>query len=149
MSDRKEIIDAVELFYVDIIERYKDLERLIAGESRIITMFRKVDYKSRIAKLKDLKKKVQTVNLKKIKVDEDDELAVEVKDKLGIVHSLFVKLIDAQVSCQTFLYKKSEGEKMDNIEYKKAVYNVRIATENLQDGLRNMDAVYANLEENE
>ena len=110
-------------------------------------MFRKVDYKSRIARLKDFKKKVQNVNLKKIKIDEDDELAAEVKDKLGIAYSLFVKLIDAQVSCQTFLYKKSEGEKTDNIEYRKAVYNVRIATENLQDSLRNMDALYANLEE--
>jgi F0F1-type ATP synthase gamma subunit len=149
MGDRKEIIDAVESFYVDIIERYRDLERLIAGESRILTMFRKVDYKARIVKLKDLKKKVQSVNLKKIRVEEDDELAAEVKDKLGIAYSLFVRLIDAQVSCQTFLYKKSEGEKTDNIEYKKAVYNVRIATENLQDSLRNMDALYANLEENE
>jgi hypothetical protein len=149
MGDRKEIIGAVESFYVDIIERYKDLERQIAGESRIITMFRKVDYKSRIAKLKDFKKKIQNVNLKKIKIDEDDELAAEVKDKLGIAYSLFVKLIDAQVLCQTFLYKKSEGEKMNNIDYKKAVYNVRIATENLQDGLRSMDALYANLEEYE
>ncbi len=149
MADRKEIIDAVESFYVDIIERYKDLERQIAGETRILTMFRKVDYKSRISRLKDFKKKVQNVNLKKIKIDEDDELAAEVRDKLGIAYSLFVKLIDAQVSCQTFLYKKSEGEKLNNIDYRKAVYNVRAATENLQNSLRNMDAVYANLEENE
>ena len=149
MADRKEIIDAVESFYIDIIERYKDLERQIAGETRILTMFRKVDYKSRISKLKDFKKKVQNVNLKKIKIDEDDELAAEVRDKLGIAYSLFVKLIDAQVSCQTFLYKKSEGEKLNNIDYRKAVYNVRAATENLQNSLRNMDAVYANLEENE
>ena len=113
MADRKEIIDAVESFYIDIIERYKDLERQIAGETRILTMFRKVDYKSRISKLKDFKKKVQNVNLKKIKIDEDDELAAEVRDKLGIAYSLFVKLIDAQVSCQTFLYKKSEGEKKE------------------------------------
>ncbi len=149
MSNRQNITDAVESFYVDIIERYKDLERQIAGESRITTIFKRVDYKARIAKLKEFKKKVQNVNLKKIVIDEDDELAAEVKEKLGIAHSLFVKLIDAQVSCQTILYKKSEGEKVNMIDYRKAVHHVQKATEDLQNGLRNMDAVYANLEEYE
>ena len=147
MSDRKEIIEAVESFYVEIIERYKDLERQVAGESRILTMFKKVDYKARIMKFKDFKRMAQSINLKKIKFDEEDELAAEVCEKLGISLSRFVKLIDAQVSCQNFLYRKSEGKKVENIDYKKAVYNVQRATEELQDSLRNMDAVYANLEE--
>jgi hypothetical protein len=72
-----------------------------------------------------------------------------VREKLGLSISQFVKVVDAQVSCQTCLLKKSEGEKMDNISYKKAVYNVRRVTEELQNILRNMDAVYANLEEYE
>ncbi len=149
MAERQYIIEAVDLVYSNIIEKYKDLERQIAGESRILTMFKKVDYKARIARFKDLKKKAQNINLKKIKIDEDDELSVEVRDKLGIAISRFTRLIDAQVSCQTFLYKKSEGEKMNNSDYRKAVDNVQRATEELQNGLRNMDAVYANLEENE
>ena len=149
MADRQNIIEAVDFLYGDIIEKYKDLERQVAGESRILTMFKKVDYKARIARFKDLKKKAQNINLKKIKIDEDDELSVEVRNKLGTSISLFIRLIDAQVSCQTFLFKKSEGEKMNNIDYRKAVYNVQRATEELQSGLRNMDAVYANLEENE
>ncbi|HVI39041.1 MAG TPA: hypothetical protein VM577_00115 [Anaerovoracaceae bacterium] len=149
MADRQHIIEAVDSFYEQIIVKYKDLERQVAGESRIRTMFKKVDYKSRIARFKDLKKKAQNISLKKIKIDEADELSVEVRDKLGISTSLFVRLIDAQVSCQTFLSKKSEGEKLSNIDYRKAVYNVQKATEELQNGLRNMDAVAANLEENE
>ena len=149
MEDRQSIIDAVESFYVEIIERYKDLERQVAGESRLRTMFKKVDYKARIAKFKELKKKAQSINVKKIKVDKDDELSIDVRDKLGISLSLFIKVIDAQVSCQTFLYKKSEGEKVSTIDYKKMVYNVQRATEELQNGLRSMDAVYANLEEYE
>lgn len=149
MAERHYIIEAVDFLYGNIIEKYKDLERQIAGESRILTMFKKVDYKARIARFKDLKKKAQNINLKKIKIDEDDELSVEVRDKLGIAISRFNRLIDAQVSCQTFLYKKSEGQKMNNSDYRKAVDNVQRATEELQNGLRNMDAVYANLEENE
>lgn len=147
MADRQGIIDAVESFYVEIVERYKDLERQVAGESRILTMFKKVDYKSRIARFKDLKRKAQSMNVKKIKIDEADELSADVRDKLGIALSLFVKVIDSQVSCQTLLYKKSEGEKMSMIDYKKAVYRVQKTTEELQSSLRGMDAVYANLEE--
>jgi hypothetical protein len=149
MAERQTIIDAVESFYVDIIERYRDLERQIAGESRIFTMFKKVDYKARINRLKDLKRKVQSVNLKKVEIDENDELSIQVKEKLGLCLSLFVKVIDAQVSCQTFLLKKSEGQKTNSIDYKKAVYNVNRATEELQNGMRSMDADYANLEEYE
>jgi hypothetical protein len=149
MADRQNISDAVESFYVEIIERYKDLERQVAGESRILTMFKKADYKARIAKFKELKKKAQSISLKKIEVDENDELSVQVKEKLGKSISLFIHLIDAQVSCQTFLDKKSKGEKTNTIDYKKATYNVNRATEELQNGLRNMDADYANLEENE
>lgn len=149
MTKRQGIIDAVESYYVDLIEKYKDVERQIAGESRILTMFKKVDYKARISKLKNLKKTAQSINLKKIEINEEDELSVLVREKLGKCISLFVRLIDAQVSCQTYLLKKSEGEKTDSINYKKAVYNVRKATEELQDVMRNMDADYANLEEYE
>lgn len=149
MADRQSIVEAVDSFYVEIMERYKDLERQVAGESTVRNIFKKVDYKARIAKFKDLKRKAQSVNLKKIRIDEEDELSVEVRDRLGVCLSRFIRIIDAQVSCHTFLYKKSEGEKMDRIDYKKAVYNVRKETEELQNSLRSMDAVYANLEEYE
>ncbi len=149
MEDRQNIIEEIDSFYEEIIEKYKDLERQIAGESRIRTIFKKVDYKARIAKNKELKKKAQNINLKRIEIDEEDELSVEVKEKLGKSISLFVDLINAQVLLQTMLLKKSEGQKISVIDYRKAVYNVQKATAILQNGLRNMDAVYANLEENE
>lgn len=149
MTDRRNIIEAIDSFYEEIINRYKELERQIAGESRILTIFKKVDYKARISKLKELKKKAQNINLKKIEIDEDDELSAEAKEKLGRSISLFVDIINVQVSFQTMLLKKSEGEKVAMVDYRKAVYNVQKATETLQNGLRNMDAVYANLEENE
>lgn len=147
MADGQNIIEAIDSFYEEIIEKYKELERQVADESRLVNIFKKVDYKARIARFRELKKKAQSISLKKIQIDEEDELSAEARDKLGISISLFVKIIDAQVSCQTFLYKKSEGEKLNGIDYRKAVYNVRRATEELQNSLRNMDAVYANLEE--
>ena len=149
MADRQNIIKTVDSFYEDIIEKYKDMERQTANESRLLNILKKVDYKARIGKFKELKKKAQNINLKKIDMDNEDELAVQVRDKLGRSISLFVNIIDAQVSCQTILYKKSEGEKINAIDYKKAVYHVQKATEALQNGLREMDADYANLEEYE
>lgn len=149
MADRQNVINAVDSFYEEIIEKYKDLERQVANESRLLNIFKKVDYKARISRLKELKKRAQSINLKKIDIDNEDELAVQVRDKLGRSISLFVSIIDAQVSCQTILYKKSEGEKINTIDYKKAVYNVQTKTETLQNGLREMDADYANLEEYE
>jgi hypothetical protein len=149
MANRKKIIDAIDSFYEDIIDAYKEMERQIAGESRLLTMFKKVNYKARITKFKDLKKKAQGINVKKIEIDKDDELAAEVREKLAKSVSLFVDIINVQVSFQTLLLKKSEGEKVSMVDYKKAAYNVQKATEALQNALRNMDADYANLEENE
>ncbi len=149
MADRKKIIDAIDSFYEDIIDTYKEMERQIASESRLLTIFKKVNYKARITKFKDLKKKAQGISVKKIEIDKDDELAVEVREKLAKSVSLFVDIINAQVSFQTMLLKKSEGEKVNMVDYKKAAYNVQKATEVLQNALRNMDADYANLEENE
>ena len=149
MADRKKIIDAIDSFYEDIIDTYKEMERQIASESRLLTIFKKVNYKARITKFKDLKKQAQGINVKKIEIDKDDELAGEVREKLAKSVSLFVDIINAQVSFQTLLLKKSEGEKVNMVDYKKAAYNVQKATEVLQNALRNMDADYANLEENE
>ena len=149
MADQRSIIQAIDSFYEEIINRYKELERQVASESKILTIFKKVDYKSRIAKLKELKKKAQAINLKKIEIQQDDEFALNARDQLGKSIALFVDLINFQVSFQTMLFKKSEGEKVQMVDYRKAVYNVQKATETLQNGLRNMDAVYANLEENQ
>lgn len=147
MADRQNIIEAVDSFYDEIIMKYKDLEMQIANESRILNIFKKVDYKGRIAKLKDLKRKAQSINLKKLSIDEGDELSIQVREKLEKSISLFVNVVDAQVSCQTILLKKSEGQKKDKISYSKAVYNINRQTEELQNHLRNLDADYANLEE--
>ncbi|MDF3001430.1 MAG: hypothetical protein K0Q48_1549 [Bacillota bacterium] len=149
MADQRNIIEAIDSFYGEIIDRYKELERQVASESKIMTIFKKVDYKSRIAKLKEFKKKAQTINLKKIELQPDDEFSIEARDQLGRAITLFVDLINYQVSFQTMLLKKSEGEKVQMVDYRKAVYNVQKATETLQNGLRNMDAVYADLEENQ
>lgn len=149
MADQRNITQAIDSFYEEIINRYKELERQVASESKILTIFKKVDYKSRIAKLKELKKKAQAINLKKIEIQQDDEFALNARDQLGRSIALFVDLINFQVSFQTMLFKKSEGEKVQMVDYRKAVYNVQKATETLQNGLRNMDAVYANLEENQ
>lgn len=149
MVNQKNIIEAIDGFYEDVINKYKELERQVASESKLLSIFKKVDYKSRIAKFKELKKKAQTINLKKIEICQDDEFSGDAKDALGRSISLFVDLINVQVSFHTMLLRKSEGEKIQMVDYRKAVYNVQKATEILQNGLRNMDAVYANLEENQ
>ena len=149
MVNQRNIIEAIDGFYEDVINKYKELERQVASESKLLSIFKKVDYKSRIAKFKELKKKAQTINLKKIEISQDDEFSSDAKDALGKSISLFVDLINVQVSFHTMLLRKSEGEKIQMVDYRKAVYNVQKATEILQNGLRNMDAVYANLEENQ
>jgi hypothetical protein len=149
MADQRNIIKAIDSFYEEIINNYKELERQVANESKILSIFKKVDYKARIAKFKELKKRAQTINLKKIEIDNDDEFSSDAKEALGRSISLFVDLINFQVTFHTMLLKKSEGEKIQMVDYRKAVYNIQKATEILQNGLRNMDAVYANLEENQ
>jgi len=149
MSDREHIIKAVEFFYEDIIEKYKELERKVVNESRILTIFKKVDYKGRIIQFKDFKKNAQKINLKNIKIDVQDDVSVEVKEKLEHCITVFCSTIDAQVVFHTMLLMKSEGKKIPVIDYKKTAYNVHQATDGMQNALRALDAVYANLEENE
>ena len=149
MSDRQQIAEMVEYFYNEIIEKYKDLERQIASESRILTIFKKVDYKERITRLKNLQKMLHKINPNQIKAGADDEVSLEVKDKLEVCLSAFRTMVDTQIAFNTILHQKSEGKKEDVITYKKAVYNVKKETDSMQHALRALDAVYANLEEDE
>ena len=52
MVNQKNIIEAIDGFYEDVINKYKELERQVASESKLLSIFKKVDYKSRIAKFK-------------------------------------------------------------------------------------------------
>ena len=146
MADREKIIEAVEYFYEEIIEKYKALEKQVASESKLLSIFKKIDYKARIAKFKDLKKKALNINLKAISIDNDDYISVDIKEKLRKCVNLFISIIDAQVTLNLILNKKSDGKKMEIIEYKKTVENVKKANEAMQGGLRELDVIYADLE---
>lgn len=143
MSERDKLIEVVEYFYSEIIEKYKTLEKQVASESKITTLFKKVDYKSRISKLKDLKKKAQNMNLKSIQVNSDNS---ELKEKLVKCVNLFDSLINSQVAFNMYLNNKSEGKKMEISEYKNIVQTVKLANEAMQRGLKDLDIIYADLE---
>ena len=146
MSDREKIVGAIEFFYEEIIEKYKDLEKQVANESKLSAIFKKIDYKARISKFKDLKKKAININLKAICIDKDDYISVDLKEKLGKCINLFEKIIDAQVALNMILNKKSDGKKMEIVEYKKTVDDLTKANLAMQGGLKELDIIYADLE---
>jgi hypothetical protein len=98
-----------------------------------------VDYKARIAKLKDLKRKVQSVILKKFTSTKRRAFRSRSR-KSWTLPVLFVKVIDAQVSCQTFYLKKSGGTKkpITSIIRKQCIH-VNRTTEELQTAWRSME----------
>lgn len=143
MSEREKIALAIEFFYEEIIEKYKELEKQVANESKLSAIFKKIDYKARISRFKDLKKKVTNMNVKTIAIEKEDDISADLKEKLNKCVNLFGNMIDAQVAMNMILNKKSDGKKMEIAEYKKTVDALKKANQSMQEGLKELDIIYA------
>ena len=116
MSDQKKLIERIEYFYIDIIEEFKEAEQRIINDSQFRSIFRKKDYDGNIVLLKKCKKLALDIDVRDIKVD--DEETKEVVNSFKRTLTAFNALCNAYIQLQVFLKKKSLKEEAKYSDYK-------------------------------
>lgn len=147
MSDRKNIIEKIEYFYIEIVEEFKEAEQKIINDSQFRSLFRKKDYDGNIALLKDCKGKVLGINIMELKKQAQDPESKEVAQQFGKTLAAFRELCDAHVRLQVFLKKKARKEDAPFSVYKDIFNKVKQCREEVNSQLHQLDILYTDYAE--
>lgn len=147
MSDRKNIIEKIEYFYIEIVEEFKEAEQKIINDSQFRSLFRKKDYDGNIALLKDCKGKVLGINIMELKKQAQDPESKEVAQQFGKTLAAFRELCDAHVRLQVFLKKKARKEDAPFSVYKDIFNKVKQCREEVNSQLHQLDILYTDYTE--
>ncbi len=108
MSDKKKLIENIEIFYSEIIEEYKEITLAIRSEATPLSIFKKKNYKQHIDRLRACKKDIARVNPKDIKLDPSDEAGLELKEVFEHSLFMFAGLCDCQIQVQVAFQNTAE-----------------------------------------
>ncbi len=143
MDYKKQIIDKVESFYLDVVEEFKEAEMQIIRDSKFKMIFKKKNYDGNIDHLKKCKKMALAIDVDDIEIPADDRLARQVVKAFEkcLVH--FNNLCDTHTRLQIGLKKKADGtEDLKFSAYKELFQKVQTARNSLNSALHEMDIVY-------
>ena len=143
MDYKKQIIDKVESFYLDVVEEFKESEKQIINDSKFKMIFKKKNYDGNIENLKNCKKMALAIEVDDVDIPSDDKLARQVVKAFEkcLVH--FNNLCDCHIRLQMGLKKKAEKtEDMKFSVYKEVFQKVQTARNSLNSALHEMDMVY-------
>lgn len=142
MDYKKKLVDKIEMFYVDIVEEFKEAELQIMADSKFTSIFKKKDYDGNIRKLRLCKKQALAVNTDEKGIPEGDKIAREVVRDFEKCLMMFNNLCDSYIQLQLSLKKKAEKEPLKFSEYKEIFNKVQVSRAALNDALHDLDIVY-------
>lgn len=143
MDYKKQIIEKVESFYLDVVDEFKESEMQIINDSRFKMIFKKKNYDGNIENLKKCKKKALMIDVDDIEVPADDREAHQVLKAFEkcLVH--FNNLCDTHTRLQMGLKKKADKtEDLKFSAYKELFQKVQTARNSLNSALHEMDLIY-------
>ncbi|MBQ3520860.1 MAG: hypothetical protein IJA50_03040 [Firmicutes bacterium] len=143
MDYKKQIIDKVESFYLDVVEEFKEAEMQIIKDSKFKMIFKKKNYDGNIEHLKKCKKMALNIDVDDIEIPADDRMARQVVKAFEkcLVH--FNNLCDTHTRLQMGLKGKAENkEQLKFSDYKELFQKVQTARNSLNSALHEMDLVY-------
>ena len=143
MDYKKQIIDKIESFYLDVVEEFKEAEMQIIKDSKFKMIFKKKNYDGNIEHLKRCKKLALNIDVDDIEIPADDRMARQVVKAFEkcLVH--FNNLCDTHTRLQMGLKGKAENkEQMKFSDYKELFQKVQTARNSLNSALHEMDLVY-------
>ena len=113
MDYKKQIIDKVESFYLDVVEEFKESEKQIINDSKFKMIFKKKNYDGNIEHLKKCKKMALNIDVDDIEIPADDRMARQVVKAFEkcLVH--FNNLCDTHTRLQMGLKGKAEADGAD------------------------------------
>ena len=142
MDYKKQLVEKIEKFYVEIIEEFKEAELQIIADSNFRSIFKKKDYGKNISMLKNCKKQVLKIDVSNIGIPKSDKEASEVVLRLERCIVNFRRLCDSYVQLQEALKRKSDKETVKYSEYKEIFNKVQEDRKNMNDSLHELDIVY-------
>jgi len=108
MSDKKKLINYIEIFYSEIIEDYKEITLAIRSEATPMAIFKKKHYQQHIDRLRACKKDIARVNPKDLKLDASDEMGILLKETFEHALFMFAGLCDCQIQVQAAFQNTAE-----------------------------------------
>jgi hypothetical protein len=108
MSDKKKLIEDIEIFYSEILEEYKEIILAVRSEATPLAIFKKKNYQQHIERLRACKKDIARVNPKDIKLDPSDEAGIELKEAFEHALFMFAGLCDCQIQVQVAFQNTAE-----------------------------------------
>ena len=144
MDYKKQIIETVESFYVDVVDEFKEAEMQIINDSRFKMIFKKKNYDGNIEHLKKCKKMALEIDVDDIKIPVADSMARDVVKEFERCLVFFNSLCDSHIRLQTKLKMKAEKtEDLKFSDYKELFQKVQTSRNSLNGALRDMDIVYS------
>lgn len=142
MDYKKKLIDKVEMFYIDVIEEFKEAELMIAADCKFRSIFKKKDYDGHIKTLRACKKQCLAIDVEEKSIPRDDVESREVVRRLERCLVIFSNLCDAYIQLQMLLKKKSEKEPVKFSQYNDMFKKVNEIRASLNDALHELDIIY-------
>lgn len=143
MDYKKQIIEKIESFYVDVVDEFKEAEMKIISDSRFRRIFKKKDYDGNIEHLKKCKKRALSIDVNDIEIPDNDSLAHDVLKAFEkcLVH--FNNLCDTHTRLQLGLKNKAENkEALTFAEHKELFQKVQMARNSMNGALHELDILY-------
>lgn len=143
MDYKKQIIDKIESFYVDVVEEFKESEMQIIAASKFRMIFKKKNYDGNIDNLKKCKKLALGIEANDVEIPSEDKVARQVIKAFEkcLVH--FNNLCDSYIRLQMGLKNKAENkEDLKFSAYKELFQKVQTARNSLNSALHEMDMIY-------
>ena len=142
---RKESKKLVDVFYQSVVDPYKEVEKNIARESKLRSIFKKPDYDSRISTLKKVMKNNKNIKVKNVEVSENDEDVKRLLEILVEAQAIMYEVAESQLNLNKLLKEKSKGVKVKISDYAGAMEKVRDVAQNANKPLRELDIEYSQL----
>jgi len=145
MDYKKQLIDKVEMFYVDVVEEFKEAEMQIIADSKFSSIFKKKNYDGNIEHLKSCKKLALSIDVKDLAIPKEDQLARQVTKAFERCLVMFNNLCDSHIQLQMALKKKANKEELKFSAYKELFQKVQTARNSINTALHELDIVYTDL----
>ncbi len=142
MDYKKKLVDKIEMFYIDIIEEFKETELQIMADSKFRSIFKKKDYDGNINKLRKCRKQALSVEFNEKNIPDKDKTSREVLRRFERCILPFINLCDSYITLQLSLKKKAEKEPVKFSEYKEVFNKVQEDRNSLNNALHELDIVY-------
>lgn len=127
MEHRKNLYDAVDKFFMDVVIPYGATAAEAGQRVKKFSPFKKKDYTEFVEKFEEYAAMTEAVTAEKDSIPEEDNLASKLSDALEACKASFIKLCRRNAEFYSFQNRKAHGDKVSLEEFKDITLRVNLA----------------------